>query len=127
MSFNTGKGDICFDVSLTTTAWGVENSWTLGECSSTSVHTDYTTYEAECCLPAGEYTLECKDSYGDGWHNGSITINGISYCGGFLSGSSETHEILVGDDTEPDGKIFIQYSFKGNKMISVEKKHINKR
>jgi hypothetical protein len=104
--FITGKGDICFEVSLTTTKWGNENTWTLGECSSTSLHANSETYEAECCLPAGEYTLECKDSYGDGWHGGYIVINGNTYCEGFNGGSLETHEILVGDDTEPDGKIF---------------------
>jgi hypothetical protein len=98
------EGDVCFAVSLTTKNYGDETSWTLGECSSTSLHASWSTAEAECCLPPGEYTLECKDSYADGWHGGYITINGISYCGSFSGGSSETHEVLVGEDTERDGE-----------------------
>ena len=29
----------------------------------------------------GDYELICKDSYGDGWNGGYITINGKRYCG----------------------------------------------
>ena len=73
------------------------------------VHESHNTHEAECCLPPGEYTLECKDSYGDGWHGGYITVNGAKYCENFDSSSLETHEILIGDDTEPEGKLTAQY------------------
>ena len=72
------------------------------------VHESHNTHEAECCLPPGEYTLECKDSYGDGWHGGYITINGTEYCKNFNSSSLETHEILIGDATEPEGKLAAQ-------------------
>ena len=76
----------------------------MGTCSNTIIHENYQTHEAECCLPPGEYTLECKDSYGDGWHGGFITINEINYCENFNSSSLETHEVLIGSDTEPEGK-----------------------
>ena len=99
-------------MSLITKSYGAENSWSLGKCSSTSLHKSSTTYGAECCLPPGEYTLECKDTHGDGWHGGYININGISYCGSFKNGTSVTHEVLVGDATQPDGKIFKYYSIK---------------
>ena len=93
-------------MSHTTKSYGKENSWTLGECSSTAVHANSETYEEECCLPPGEYTLECKDTYGDGWNGGYITINGEDYCKTFTSGHSTTREILWGEATEPDGRIF---------------------
>ena len=71
-------------------------------------HENHNTHEAaECCLPPGEYTLECKDSYGDGWHGGYITVAGTKYCENFNSSSLETHEILIGSDTEPEGKITV--------------------
>jgi len=101
--FDAERGDVCFDIVLTTTRWGSENSWVLGTCASTMVHENHNTHEAvECCLPPGEYTLECKDSYGDGWHGGYITVNGAKYCEDFDSSSLETHEILIGSDTEPE-------------------------
>ena len=95
-------GDVCFDVMVMTTHYGGENTWALGTCASTMEYDDYDTGEGQCCLPPGEYTLECKDSYGDGWHGGYITINGNKYCENFAKGSLETHEILIGSDTEPD-------------------------
>ena len=101
--FNTIVGDVCVDVFLTTGSWGSENFWVLGTCSNTALHENYKTRESECCLPPGEYTLECKDSHGDGWHGGSITINGKTYCRNFNSGSLETHEILIGYNTKPEG------------------------
>ena len=93
-------------MSITTKRYGNETSWTLGQCSSTSLHASWETKDAECCLPPGEYTLECKDSYGDGWHGGYITINGVNYCEAFLDngGHLETHQVLVGADTQPEGK-----------------------
>ena len=68
------------------------------------VHENYKTHEAECCLPPGEYTLECKDSWGDGWHGGYITINGTNYCENFNRGRLETHEVLIPTDSEPESK-----------------------
>jgi len=44
---------------------------------------------------AQTFTLTCFDSYGDGWHGGFITINGVNYCGDFFSGSEQTHTIAA--------------------------------
>ena len=49
----------------------------------------------ECCLLPGEYTLTCKDSYGDGWHGGFMTIEGQNYCEGFTSGKEELHDVII--------------------------------
>ena len=103
------KGNECFEVSHTSKKWGSENSWTLDTCSNTSPHVSHATADAECCLPPGEYTLTCKDSYGDGWHGGYVTIEGKNYCEKFSQGSSETHQVLVGEDTVPDGKVLDQF------------------
>ena len=96
-------------MSHTSAKWGNENSWTLDTCSNTSPHVSHATADAECCLHPGEYTLTCKDSYGDGWHGGYVTIQGKNYCENFSQGSSETHQVLVGEDTVPDGKVLDQF------------------
>ena len=103
MSLFHFKGNECFSVSHTSKGWGIENSWTLDTCSNTSPHVNYATADAECCLPPGEYTLTCKDSKGNGWHGGYVTINGKNYCENFSQGSTETHQVLIGEDTVPFG------------------------
>jgi hypothetical protein len=35
------------------------------------------------------------DSYGDGWHGGYLTINGVDYGKEFLGGASQTHTFIV--------------------------------
>ena len=53
----------------------------------------------ECCQASGTtlnprtYTLNCKDSYGDGWGGGYIKIGSTEYCKQFLSGHEESHTI----------------------------------
>ena len=59
---------------VVTKSWGKENSWTLGACSSSQTYGNNENYEVECCQPAGEYVLTCKDTYGDGWHGGYMKI-----------------------------------------------------
>ena len=65
---------------MTTAAYANEVSWTIQGESGTAVCegngyslNDHTSVHA-CCLPPGSYTLECYDSFGDGWHGGFITI-----------------------------------------------------
>ena len=41
------------------------------------------------------YTLNCYDSWGDGWNGGFITINGVDYCGNF-NGLSQTETLPCG-------------------------------
>merc|ERR1711962_753597 len=65
---------VCIDIKIRTEAWGDENSWTFGSCSSSQSYDNYQDYTEECCQPAGSYALTCKCSYGDGWHDGYIQI-----------------------------------------------------
>ena len=46
--------------------------------------------ETDCSLVPGRYTLQCEDTYGDGWHGGYIVIGGTKYCEDFTSGHSKT-------------------------------------
>ena len=34
--------------------------------------------------------MDCKCSYGDGWHGGYLEINGVRYCDDFSSGHKQT-------------------------------------
>ena len=44
----------------------------------------YQTYPEICSLQVGKiYKLHCKDTYGDGWHGGYITIQNTRYCDNF--------------------------------------------
>ena len=89
-----GNSD-CFDVTLTTKRYGNEISWTLGSCSSDTNYGDYHEYTKRCCLSPGRYTLVCKDSYGDGWHGGYLTVLGTRFCESFNSGREEIVEISL--------------------------------
>ena len=100
---------------LTTVKWGNEISWTLGSCESEGGYGNNVEYTQKCCLGPGNYSLECKDSYGDGWHNGYIEVSGVKYCESFTSGYEETSQIVVQDG----GKyhtyhitLYIMYQFK---------------
>ena len=83
----------CFEVTLTTKSYGSEISWSLGACSSNSSHGNNQEYTQQCCLEPGHYSLECKDSYGDGWTGGYIVVDGIKHCETFSS-SVQTIEII---------------------------------
>ena len=66
---------------LKTRRYGNEISWTFGrECASNGGYEDESTYIEKCKVRPGVYTLECKDSYGDGWNGGYLEIQGIKYC-----------------------------------------------
>ena len=67
------------------------------------MHKSRKTQKEECCLPSGQYTLECKDSKGNGWKGGHIMIDGKTYCESFKEGKLETHEILIGSNTNQEG------------------------
>ena len=83
-------------------AYGNEVTWTIVDGSGTTVcsggpYPDNTANTDDCCLTNGTpYTLNCIDSWGDGWHNGYISIDGTQYCNGFLTGSLETHGVTAG-------------------------------
>ena len=52
-------------------------------------------YTEKCCLAPGTYTLDCKCSYGDGWHEGYLEIDGVKYCNDFSEGYSKTVEVTI--------------------------------
>ena len=90
------------EATTTTYSWGSEISWQIVDGAGTQVCAE-SGFAANnggdartCCLPAGAYTLTCLDSYGDGWNSGYLTVNGVSYCTGFSSGSiqEESFEIF---------------------------------
>jgi hypothetical protein len=103
-TFNVIETPDCIDTPITvvTRNYGGECSvlvdghvdiygWTTGSLSSWSQST------RSHCLPPGQHTLQLKDSYGDGWHNGYVTINGQNYGLNFLSGrESPIYHFTVG-------------------------------
>ena len=82
-------------VKTTTKDWGYENSWTLGSCASSGRFENHKTVSQTCCLAKGTYTLECTDTYGDGWHGGFVKINGKKYCGKFKNGHKTTKSVTI--------------------------------
>ena len=52
-------------------------------------------------MPAGEQTLTCKDSYGDGWHGGFIKINGKTFCKKFRAGKESKSPVQITDKPNP--------------------------
>ena len=47
-------------------------------------------YEEECCLAPGTYNMDCKCTWGDGWHGGYLEIDGVKYCDDFRTGHKKT-------------------------------------
>ena len=104
MFYFSSDDDVCFDVKLTTVRFGSEISWNLKpsitaikepSCQSNGGYGNNAEYTEQCCLAPGNYNLECKDSYGDGWHGGYIEVNGERYCESFSTGSEETSQIII--------------------------------
>ena len=76
--------------------YGHENAWSLGTCvSDDGRYRENNVYTEECCLDAGKYTLNCDDSYKDGWHGGFIEIQGKQYCEDFTEGHQQSQEIDI--------------------------------
>ena len=85
---------ICKSLVISTKAYGSENSWNLGSCTGFGYSNNRTYYETCCLRPGHNYTLNCINSAGHGWHGGSIRIGGSSsYCGNFKSGFTKTEQI----------------------------------
>ena len=102
---NVAPDNVCFPVKLTTKTWANEISWSIGTCSSDQVYKNQKEYVKECCVLSGDYTLKCKDSYGDGWHGGSIEIYGKSYCDDFKSGREATATLKITSSPPQTGKL----------------------
>ena len=87
--------EVCFEVTTHTKEWGHENDWTIGckggckECANEQEFGDGGTYTQTCCLPQDEteFIITCIDEWGDGWHGGSLEINGNTFCADFSSGT----------------------------------------
>ena len=102
--------EVCFDVTTHTKNWGHENDWTIAcsdggcrECANDEEFGNHASYTQQCCLPQdeSEFTITCKDEWGDGWHGGVLEINGNEYCGDFSSGSEYQETMPNGGPTEP--------------------------
>ena len=107
--------EVCFDVMTVSKAWGNEISWTIGckdsacrECASNLDFGNDQEYTQECCLPEDqeEFIINCKDTYGDGWHGGYLEINGNQYCDDFLSGHDQ-QEQMPNEVNSRNCKIFV--------------------
>ena len=78
---------------LETRSWGNEISWAIMQddkiaCASEAVGTygSHNMFAFECKLCTNtKYKIHCKDSFGDGWHGGFLTVNGYTYCDGFCT------------------------------------------
>jgi len=84
-------------VFLYTFAYGNEVTWDLAGvsgCDSGNLYFgDNGFYEFECCIPDGSFTLNCQDSYHDGWHNGYLEIEGHKFCDDFQNGHTMTETV----------------------------------
>jgi hypothetical protein len=60
-----------------------------GRNTGTSYFSATTNEVTDCQLEGGDYILRCIDSYGDGWHGATVTINGFNYCGDFTGETGE--------------------------------------
>ena len=84
---------VCGKIKVRTENWGYENSYAIGSCVSQQVYGFYDDYEEDCCLAPGTYSMDCKCSFGDGWHGGYVEINGVKYCDDFEFGHSQSVEV----------------------------------
>ena len=80
---------VCHYINIRTESWGNENSYQMSTCASQKKYGNYANNVEKCCLPKGTYNLDCKCSYGDGWHGGYLKIAGKKYCEDFKSGTSK--------------------------------------
>merc|ERR1740123_2916699 len=65
--------------------------------------TDDSTTTGTCCVNDGIFTLNCRDAFSDGWHEGYVTIDGNNYCGDFLMGGLHNTQISFGNGQCPSG------------------------
>lgn len=124
---STQMPEVCdnhLEMALHTSSWGEEIEWELEGCSG-SGYSAHNFFMIECCLPYGTYTLHCTDSYGDGWNNGYLMINGEKYCHDFTTGHSQTVSVEIGPTTTPevidvsncvDAEMTLQTSSWGNEI-----------
>ena len=107
----------CQNIKIKTFTWAYEISWNLGSCQGPPSNSPYSNDDestVQCCLAGGTYTLNCQDSYGDGWHGGYIQIGDdtTKYCENFRSGHLESPQITVAGETvtQETGKNLLELS-----------------
>ena len=98
-----------------TKAWGKEITWNIGgTCDSKALGKYENNQEdtQQCCVKDNEkFVITCKDSYGDGWHDGYLEINGKKYCGDFSWGKEFLDELKATDLDGSGGQGLIIYNF----------------
>jgi len=62
---------------------------------------DDSVFQESCCLDDGEYRLKCESPFADGWHGGTIEINGKTYCGEESSWRSIAVTFVLGATPTP--------------------------
>lgn len=112
-----GNGDGCttpnVSVTFKTDNYPSENSWTIKNSSGSVVVQNgtlakNTSVTTDKCLPAGCYTFEIKDSYGDGvccnYGSGSFSlkVNGTEVLSGSNFGSSATKQFCISDGSDTE-------------------------
>jgi len=84
------SGSNLHTLEMHTAIYGDEISWNfLGveDCDSDGANYESDSlYTTNCCIPSGQHTLMCNDSYGDGWHGAYMLIDGTKYCEDFHDG-----------------------------------------
>ena len=84
-----------------TKTWAREITWNIGgTCNSKDLgkYKDYQEDTQQCCVKDNnKFVITCKDSYGDGWHNGYLEINGKKYCDKFSAGNKFLAELKASD------------------------------
>ena len=110
--------DICFTAEITSKIWANEIRWSLSSaddppvCQNTQIYENDKTTSESCCLLPGEYTLTCKDTYGDGWHGGFIEIQGTTYCDDCLGGCAEKNvQVILGHNITPSSGGILNYAY----------------
>ena len=99
----TTDPQVCFDLSINTDTFVSETSWNITSASGATVASgapDFanSTNTETICLPAGTYTLNVLDSFGDGiGSTGSDDVN-------LTTGSGD--QLIVAGDVDGDGSSF---------------------
>jgi hypothetical protein len=99
------------DVHFETGSWSGEVRWEIVDASGKALCTggpyprNYEKYENVCELGGGKYTVNCHDTWGDGWNGGFMRVGDTKLCSTrFGRDTSETFEIKAESfDTQSTG------------------------
>ncbi len=101
-----GNGNVV--ITITTGTFGYEQSWDItdsngnivGQGGQGGVYASNDSYTIVLCLPAGSYTFNAYDTFGDGWNGGTYSvvsnnINLTSQGNNFITGTLFTENMNV--------------------------------